>query len=184
MRTFSVELPSDVGGDLTILVRGGDVPRELDGVPEEGGEVDEPRSWPELLDALRGQLQASELVIEAIDEYGDVHRLSRLALPFVVLGGIYSGYFAVSEAAAVTALYVLVVELLVLREVPWRRLPGIIRESMVLVGALARPRLFNGLVGTVAERALRHGVRCDVAGLAAKHDADCHQRSAPGDRRN
>jgi tripartite ATP-independent transporter DctM subunit len=59
-----------------------------------------------------------------------------LPLPIVVLGGIYSGYFAVSEAAAVTALYVLVVEVLVLREVKWSALPGIVRESMVLVGAI------------------------------------------------
>ena len=56
--------------------------------------------------------------------------------PFVVLGGIYSGYFAVSEAAAVTALYVTIVELVILREVRWRDLPGIMRESMVLVGAI------------------------------------------------
>ena len=54
----------------------------------------------------------------------------------IVLGGIYSGYFAVSEAAAVTVLYVFVVEVLVLREVPWRRLPEVMRESMVLVGAI------------------------------------------------
>lgn len=59
-----------------------------------------------------------------------------LPLPVVVLGGIYSGYFAVSEAAAVTALYVVVVELVVLREVAWREVPRIIRESMVLVGAI------------------------------------------------
>ena len=59
-----------------------------------------------------------------------------LPLPIVVLGGIYSGYFAVSEAAAVTALYVLIVELLVLREIAWRELPRIVRESMVLVGAI------------------------------------------------
>lgn len=59
-----------------------------------------------------------------------------LPLPFVVLGGIYSGYFAVSEAAAVTALYVLATECLVLREIPWRQLPRIVRESMVLVGAI------------------------------------------------
>jgi C4-dicarboxylate transporter DctM subunit len=57
-------------------------------------------------------------------------------LPIVVLGGIYSGYFAVSEAAAVTALYVIFVECVVLREVPWRDLPRIMRESMVLVGAI------------------------------------------------
>jgi tripartite ATP-independent transporter DctM subunit len=59
-----------------------------------------------------------------------------LPLPFVVLGGIYSGFFAVSEAAAVTALYVLVVEVLVLREIGFGKLVRIMRESMLLVGAI------------------------------------------------
>ncbi len=59
-----------------------------------------------------------------------------IPLPFIVLGGIYSGYFAVSEAAAVTAVYVLIVEVMVLHDVKWRQLPGIIRESMVLVGGI------------------------------------------------
>ena len=59
-----------------------------------------------------------------------------LPLPIVVLGGIYSGFFAVSEAAAVTALYALFVEVFVLREIPLRRLPEIIRESMLLVGGI------------------------------------------------
>ena len=64
-----------------------------------------------------------------------------LPLPIVVLGGIYSGYFAVSEAAAVTALYVSIVELVLLREVRWRDVPAIMRESMVLVGRnLHHPR--------------------------------------------
>ena len=62
--------------------------------------------------------------------------LWELPLPILVLGGIYSGYFAVSEAAAVTALYVLIVEVLIHREVPLRALPRIIRESMVLVGGI------------------------------------------------
>ncbi|MBU0501304.1 MAG: TRAP transporter large permease subunit [Gammaproteobacteria bacterium] len=57
-------------------------------------------------------------------------------LPIVVLGGIYSGYFAISEAAAVTAFYVLVVELLIYRDIPWRRLPAVMRQSMVLVGGI------------------------------------------------
>ena len=74
-------------------------------------------SWTEISGALR----------EAIWE---------LPLPVIVLGGIYSGYFAVSEAAAVTALYVILVEMIILREIPWRELPRIIRESMVLVGAI------------------------------------------------
>jgi len=59
-----------------------------------------------------------------------------LPLPFVVLGGIYSGFFAVSEAAAITALYVFIAEVLIYREIALRDLPRIIRESMVLVGAI------------------------------------------------
>lgn len=59
-----------------------------------------------------------------------------LPLPVVVLGGIYSGYFAVSEAAAVTALNVLLVEVLVLREIGLADLPRIMRESMLLVGGI------------------------------------------------
>ncbi len=59
-----------------------------------------------------------------------------IPLPFIVLGGIYSGYFAVSEAAAVTALYVLIVEVGIYREVSLRQLPVVMRESMVLVGAI------------------------------------------------
>ena len=59
-----------------------------------------------------------------------------LPLPFVVLGGIYSGFFAVSEAAAITALYVLIVEVFILREIPLRKLPDVMRQSMVLVGGI------------------------------------------------
>jgi C4-dicarboxylate transporter, DctM subunit len=59
-----------------------------------------------------------------------------LPLPVIVLGGIYSGFFAVSEAAAVTALYVLIVEVFIHREIRLADLPGVMRESMVLVGAI------------------------------------------------
>ncbi len=59
-----------------------------------------------------------------------------IPLPLFVFFGIYSGYFAVSEAAAVTAMYVLVVEVLIYREISLSRLPGIIRESMIMVGGI------------------------------------------------
>lgn len=59
-----------------------------------------------------------------------------LPLPIVVLGGIYSGFFAVSEAAAVTALYVLIVEVFILREISLKELPRIMRSSMILVGGI------------------------------------------------
>jgi len=59
-----------------------------------------------------------------------------LPLPVIVLGGVYSGLFAVSEAAVVTLVYVFVVEVLVYREIPWRDLPGLVRESMIMVGGI------------------------------------------------
>jgi C4-dicarboxylate transporter, DctM subunit len=59
-----------------------------------------------------------------------------LPLPLVVLGGIYSGYFAVSEAAAITAVYVFLVEVIIYRDIQWRELPQVMRKSMVLVGGI------------------------------------------------
>ncbi|MGD9253160.1 MAG: TRAP transporter large permease subunit [Holophagae bacterium] len=59
-----------------------------------------------------------------------------MPLPVIVLGGVYSGFFAVSEAAVVTVVYVFVVEVLIYRDIPWRRLPRVMRDSMVLVGGI------------------------------------------------
>jgi len=59
-----------------------------------------------------------------------------IPLPFFVLGGIYGGFFAISEAAAATAMYVLVVEVFIYREIKLSQLPSIIRESMVMVGGV------------------------------------------------
>ncbi len=57
-------------------------------------------------------------------------------LPLVVLGGIYGGFFAVSEAAAVTAFWALTVEVLIHREISLSQLKQVIRESMVMVGGI------------------------------------------------
>jgi C4-dicarboxylate transporter DctM subunit len=62
--------------------------------------------------------------------------LWELPLPVVVLGGIYSGYFAVSEAAAITAVYVLLAEVVIYRDIRLRQLPEIMKKSMVLVGGI------------------------------------------------
>ena len=59
-----------------------------------------------------------------------------IPLPIFVLGGIYSGIFAVSEAAAVTAFYVLIVEVFIYREIRIRDLPRVMRRSMTLVGGI------------------------------------------------
>lgn len=59
-----------------------------------------------------------------------------LPLPFVVLGGIYSGWLLVVEAAVVTASWVLVTVFAIRREVGLNELIRVIAESMMLVGAI------------------------------------------------
>lgn len=76
-----------------------------------------PFSWLKLLKALRSSMW-------------------EIPMPFILIGGIYSGVFAISEAAAVAVMYVLIVEVLILREVPIKKLPNIMRDSMVLVGGV------------------------------------------------
>ena len=59
-----------------------------------------------------------------------------LLLPVVVIGGIFSGFLAVSEAAAITVLYVFLVETVIHREVKLRALPPVILKTAVMVGAI------------------------------------------------
>jgi tripartite ATP-independent transporter DctM subunit len=57
-------------------------------------------------------------------------------LPFVVLGGIYGGYVAVSEAAVLTVIYVLIVEMGIYRDIRFQDLVPVIIKSSVLVGGI------------------------------------------------
>jgi len=59
-----------------------------------------------------------------------------LPLPIIVLSAVYEGVLAVSEVAALTALYVLVVTVLIRREISFGKLPGIMAEAMRMVGAI------------------------------------------------
>jgi C4-dicarboxylate transporter DctM subunit len=59
-----------------------------------------------------------------------------LLLPVVVLSGIYSGLVAVSEAAALCAVYVLIIEVFVHREISFADLPRIARETMIMTGSI------------------------------------------------
>ncbi len=57
-------------------------------------------------------------------------------LPLIVLGGIYGGVFAVSEAAAVTAFWAIIVEVFIHREISFHQHKKVIQDSMVLVGGI------------------------------------------------
>ncbi|NIQ37742.1 MAG: TRAP transporter large permease subunit [Proteobacteria bacterium] len=87
---------------------------------------------------FRGWKAGTPIVRSSAREMGQAIRDSiwEIPLPFVVIGGIYTGFFAVSDAAAITAFYVLIVEVLVHREVKVKALLSIIKESMVLVGGI------------------------------------------------
>src|SRR5476649_2655837 len=59
-----------------------------------------------------------------------------IPLPILIVGGIYGGLFTASEAAAVMAFYVVVVEIFIYRDVTWAKLPEVALEIMMLVGSI------------------------------------------------
>lgn len=60
-----------------------------------------------------------------------------IPLPFLIIGGIYGGAFTATEAAAVTAFYVFVVEVFIYRDLKlFTDVPRVMKESMLLVGAV------------------------------------------------
>ncbi len=71
-------------------------------------------------------------------EFGSALRESiwEVPLPFIVLGGIYTGIVAISEAAVLTVVYVLIIEVGIYRDIRIRELPPIITKSTILVGGI------------------------------------------------
>ncbi|MGD0338525.1 MAG: TRAP transporter large permease subunit [Bacteroidota bacterium] len=60
-----------------------------------------------------------------------------IPLPFLLLGGLYGGLFTATEAAAITAFYVFVVEVLIYRDLKlFTDVPRVMKDSMLLVGAI------------------------------------------------
>ncbi|MCG8636201.1 MAG: TRAP transporter large permease subunit [Desulfobacterales bacterium] len=59
-----------------------------------------------------------------------------LLLPFIVLGGIYSGLFTPTEAAAVSVIYALFIEIFVYKEFKFADITDVCREAAVLSACL------------------------------------------------
>jgi len=78
----------------------------------------------------RGKWSASEI--------GTAFKQGILALlmPLIILGGIYSGFFTATESAAIAVFYAIIVEVLVHRELPIKKIPAILTESAEMLGAL------------------------------------------------
>jgi len=64
------------------------------------------------------------------------HGIWALLLPGVVLGGIYGGLFTVTEAAGVSVIYALVVEVFVYRGLKWGDLPRLVDEAALFSAAI------------------------------------------------
>jgi tripartite ATP-independent transporter DctM subunit len=100
-----------------------------------------------------------------------ISTLLPLLMPVVLLGGIYSGAFTPTEAAAVAALYALVLALLVYRVLDWRGLVTVLAESarstavvsIIICGAF----LFNYVLATeqIPERVAEWFAALDVGPL-------------------
>ncbi|MFT5008897.1 MAG: C4-dicarboxylate transporter DctM subunit [Granulosicoccus sp.] len=59
-----------------------------------------------------------------------------LGIPFIVLGGLLSGWLVISDIAAITALYVLIIEVFIYKDVTLKALPRIATEAMKMVGGI------------------------------------------------
>lgn len=62
--------------------------------------------------------------------------VSALLMPVILLGGIYSGHFTVTEAAAVSLAYAMLVEMVIYRELSVREIYDIGIETIKLLGSL------------------------------------------------
>lgn len=95
-----------------------------------------------------------------------------LMLPVIILGGIYSGIFTPTQAAAVSVIYALVVEVWIHRSLTLRDLPRILSESTVLIGSLLIIiALAQGLneyfeLAQVAERAVDKLIELELSAAA------------------
>jgi len=59
-----------------------------------------------------------------------------IPLPFIVIGGIYSGIITASEASSITCLYALISEVFINKEIKINQIGDIIIKTMLLVGSI------------------------------------------------
>jgi C4-dicarboxylate transporter DctM subunit len=93
-----------------------------------------------LLMAIRSMFNAQGVTREPFELRRVWQRLREgiwaLSLPAVILGGIYAGVFTTTEAAAVSVIYALIVELLIHRDLAPKDIPKILVESVVSMGTI------------------------------------------------
>ncbi|GAB6095914.1 hypothetical protein JCM14469_21670 [Desulfatiferula olefinivorans] len=59
-----------------------------------------------------------------------------LAIPVIVMGGLFGGFVTLGEVATLTVVYTLVIEVLVYRDIPVKAVYGVMTRSIALSGAM------------------------------------------------
>lgn len=82
------------------------------------------------------QIEKTKFTYENI-KFSVQQAIWEIPLPFIIIFGIYGGLFTVTEAAAITAFYVLFVEVFIYKDLHiFKDVPKIMLDSMTLVGAI------------------------------------------------
>lgn len=77
--------------------------------------------------------------------------ITGMLMPVILLGGIYSGYFTVTEAAAVSLFYALLVEVFVHRDLKFVQIYEIGLETVKLLGSLMPLVAFAGSLNVILD---------------------------------
>jgi len=75
-----------------------------------------------------------------------------LLTPAVIIGGIFSGFFSPTEAAAVTVLYAIIIDLIFYRELTFRKFWDAVYETMTVSASIATIIAGVSLLGYVLAR--------------------------------
>ncbi|MDV2968354.1 TRAP transporter large permease [Nitratireductor aquimarinus] len=81
-----------------------------------------------------------------------VRSFPALFTPAVIVGGIFSGWFSPTEAAAVTVVYAILIDLIFYRELTWRRLWDAIYQTTTTSASIAMIIAGVSLLGYVLAR--------------------------------
>ncbi|GAE92585.1 TRAP-type C4-dicarboxylate transport system [Gracilibacillus boraciitolerans JCM 21714] len=74
-----------------------------------------------------------------------------LGFPIIIIGGIYMGYFTPVEASGISVLYALILEVLIFKTIPWKKIPSIALSTGLVTSAVfilvAGGQLFTWVLG-------------------------------------
>ncbi|MFC4402805.1 TRAP transporter large permease [Gracilibacillus xinjiangensis] len=74
-----------------------------------------------------------------------------LGFPIIIIGGIYLGYFTPVEASGISVLYAIILEVMIFKTIPWKRIPSIALSTGLVTSAVfilvAGGQLFTWVLG-------------------------------------